>query len=127
MQTKDKFLLWSLSIIIAVIFGIIFGKYYFSKTEIQIKEKIVYKTEYKTKIEYVNNQENFNALYKCYQSPINFKEKTENEWLIIHAEDACKSSDIKYKIGTKGDWKVYAAIAGVGAAGGGYLVYRILK
>lgn len=128
MINKIKYItIGTLIAIILFVSGLFIGKHYFSKTEIKIEEKIVYKTEWKTKIEYVYTQDNFDALYKCYQSPIIFDERIENNYLSITAFDDCKEATARYKIGQKGNWKIYLTVAGIGAAGGGYLIYRILK
>jgi hypothetical protein len=112
-----------IGIIIAIILftgGVLCGKFYFSTQEIKIVDKVVYKTEYKT--EYIHlkddpeyNLDNFNDLLTCYNSPITFQDYTKSDYLHVIASDQCKQSEVKYKIGTKGNWTMYFAI-GAGAA-----------
>lgn len=120
-----KFVYGLISAVIIFIGGIIIGKYYFSK--IEVVEKKVTKTVYKDKIQYVYKQETFDELWKCYESPIKFKDKTESNTLSVTAYDSCKEATVKYEIGSNTDWKVYACIAGVGAIAGGYAVYKLRK
>jgi len=121
--------------------GIFIGKYKFSTHDIEIKDRIVYQTKWKTKVEYREKKpemtvENYDFFYNCWTSSIDFKEKTETSysWLIfrhnylyITAFDQCKENTARYEIGTKGNWKVYLAIAGLGAAAGGATIWYFTK
>jgi hypothetical protein len=106
-----------IGVIIAVVLftgGAICGKYYFSTQEIKIVDKVVYKTEYKTKYIHLKdepeyNLDNFNDLLTCYNSPITFRDYTESDYLHVVAQDNCKSAEVKYKIGTKNNWTMYLA------------------
>jgi hypothetical protein len=116
-------------LVIAGIFaaGLLVGKYFLSTHNIEVKEKIIYKTVYKEKIQPIFDQDNFNRLLTCYNSELKFTDTTNNDWLIIHVEDACKSADAKYKIGTYGNWTIYGGIAIVAAAAGGYTMYKLKR
>lgn len=118
--------------------GIFIGKYKFSTQEIKIVEKKVYETKWKTKIEYVKNpdtgknqpifdQNNFNRLLNCYDSPLNFKDRTEKNYLFVTAFDDCKEATARYKISQKGNWKIYFTFAGIGVVAGGVAVYYLRK
>jgi len=112
--------------------GIFIGKYKFSTHEIQVLEKKIYETKWKTKIVYKDNkpeftQENFDIAVACMESSIDFKDRTENNYLFITAFDDCKENTARYEIGTKGNWKVYLAIAGLGAAAGGATIWYLTK
>lgn len=121
------------SIIIFFVVGLLIGRYKFSTHEIKIETKTVTKTEYKTKIEYVKvpgeikpvavfDQDNFNRLLNCYESPLKFKERTENNYLYVTSFDDCKTSTAKYEIGTKGNLKACLTLTGIGAAAGAGIV-----
>ncbi len=112
--------------------GIFIGKYKFSTHEIQVVEKKIYETKWKTKIVYKDNkpeftQENFGIAVACMESSIDFKDRTENNYLFVTAFDNCKENTARYEIGTKGNYKVYLAIAGIGVAGGAAAVYYLIR
>lgn len=121
--------------IIIFLSGVFIGKNQFSTHEIKIQEKIVYSTEWKTKIKVIKDpdtgrpaplfdQDNFNRLLSCYESPLKFQEKIRNNYLYITAYDNCKEAQAEYEIVTKGNWKIYLAMAGIGVAiGGGVALY----
>lgn len=121
------------SIIIFFIVGLLVGRYKFSTHEIKVVTKTVTKTVYKTKIEYVKvpgeikpvpvfDQENFNRLLNCYESPLKIKERIENNNLFITIGDNCKEISAKYEIGTKSNLKAYLTLTGIGAAAGAGIV-----
>ena len=116
-------------LVIAGIFmaGALVGKCFFSTHNIEVNEKIIYKTIYKEKIQPVFDQDNFNRLLVCYNSELKFTDTTNNDWLTIHVEDACKSADAKYKIRTHGNWTVYGSIAILAAIAGGITVYQLKR
>jgi hypothetical protein len=118
-------------IIIAGMFaaGIIIGKFYFSKTDIKIIDRIVYQTVWKEKpaASLPFTQVNFDNLLACTLSEINFKDHTEKNYLFVTAFDSCKENTARYEIGQKGNWKVYAIIGGLGVIAGGYAVYRLTR
>jgi hypothetical protein len=105
--------------------GVITGKYYFAKTDIKIVEKEIIKTEWKYKElrQPVFDHDNFNKLLLCYNSELKFKEKTEKNYLHVTAFDECKEAEIRYEIGTKGNWKIYVSI-GIGSALIGIIAYN---
>src|SRR4030042_1278224 len=109
------------SIIAIVLFssGVLTGRYYFTKTDIKIIEKVVTETKYKYKNLKPENkpifdQENFNRLLACYDSPLQFKTNTINNILNVKVYDDCKEATALYEIGTTGNYKIYL---GIGAAG----------
>ena len=114
--------------IIAIILfagGVLLGKHYFSSTEIKVVEKKVYETVWKTKVKYVKAEtkddlvlEDCNNLIDWYNSPLEFKDHTENNYLYVTAFDLAKSAEVRYKIGTKGNWILYGSIALAGIATG---------
>jgi hypothetical protein len=115
------------AVIIFFIAGLLIGKYKFATHEIKVITETVTETKYKTKIEYVNNtpvfdQSNFNRLLACYESPLKFKDKTENNYLFVTAFDDCKEATARYEIGTKGNLKFYLTLTGIGAAAGAGIV-----
>lgn len=112
--------------IIIVIFlsGLFIGRFYFAKTDIKVIDRVIYKTVYKDKIQPVFDQDNFNRLLTCYNSELQFKDKTIDNFLFVTAYDDCKENTIKYEIGTKGDWKIYAGVGVAGILTGGYLYYK---
>jgi len=120
------------SIVIAIVLfvgGIFIGKYYFSKTDIKVVEKVEYKTIWKEKpaANLPFTQENFDNLLYCATSDLHFKDRTEKNYLFVTAFDACKENTARYEIGTKGDWKVYVCLAGAGVVAGGVITYKLLK
>jgi hypothetical protein len=118
-----------ISAIIIFAGGLLIGKLYFSKTDIKVTERIVYKTQWKEKpaADLPFTQQNFNNLLFCAVSDINFKDRAESDYLFITAFDECKENTARYKIGTKGDWAVYLGVGVVAFAGGSYLAYKLLK
>jgi hypothetical protein len=116
-------------LVIAGIFivGLLVGKFYFAKTEIKVVDRIIYKTIYKEPIPTEFNQQNFDLLNSWVNSPIQFKDRTEKNYLFITAYDANKSADARYEIGQKGNWRIYGTIAGVAALAGGITVYKLKR
>ena len=118
-------------LVIACIFaaGALVGKYYFSKTDIKIVDRVVYTTVRKEKpaANLPATQDNFDNLLACTLSEINFKDKTENNYLFVTAYDQCKENTARYEIGTKGNWKIYGAVAGLAAIAGGITVYKLTR
>ena len=104
--------------------GLFIGRFYFSKTEIKIKERIVYTTVYTEKIPPIFDQNNFDKLLKCYNSDLQFKDRTESNYLFVTAFDSCKEATARYEIGTKGDWKIYTGVGVAGIITGGILYYK---
>jgi hypothetical protein len=128
----NKIQLIIIGAIIAVILfagGIFVGKYKFSTHEIKIEEKIEYKTIWKEKpaLDMPFTQENFNNLLYCATADLHFQEKTENDYLYVTASDGCKENTARYKIGQKGNWKIYFGIAGVAAITGGVIAYKYFR
>lgn len=116
--------------------GLLIGKFYFSKTDIKVVDRLVYKTkwktEIKTKIVYKDkepefSQENFDIFYNCYTSPISFKDYTEKNYLFVTAYDDCKEAEARYEIGSSGNWKLYFSLGAITATGAGYGIYRLIK
>jgi len=116
-----------LIIIFIFLSGLFVGRFYFSKTEIKVTERIVYKTEWKEKIQPIFDQDNFNRLLTCYNSELRFKDRTENNYLFVTAFDECKENTIKYEIGQRGDWKIYTGVGVAGILVGGYLYYKFCR
>lgn len=120
----------SILILIAIFAGgVLVGKHYFSKTDIKVIDKVVYKTVWKEKPapDLPFTQENFNNLLYCVNSDIIFKDKTDKNYLYVTAYDECKEATARYEIGSKGDWRFYVGFGIAGAAAGGYLVYKLLR
>lgn len=115
--------------------GVLTGRYYFTKTDIKIIEKVVTKTEYKYKELKIENKpvfdiDNFNRLLYCYNSEFKTKDIVENNWLKINIADECKSIDLKYEIGTKSDFKLYLTIGATAGTIGilsGLAIHHYLK
>jgi len=116
-------------LVIACIFaaGALVGKYYFSKTDIKVIDRIVYTTVYKESAPTQYTPENFDKLLLWANSPINFKDRTEKNYLFVTAFDLNKENTARYEIGTKGNWKVYGVIAGLAAIAGGIAVYELKR
>lgn len=118
--------------------GVLIGKNNFSKNNIKIIEKKIEITKWKTKIEYVKNpdtgnqqpvfdQDNFNRLLTCYESPLKFQDRTENNYLFVTAFDDCKEATARYEIGTAGNYKIYLAFGTAGILAGGIITYTIMR
>jgi len=127
MNKLQLIIIGAITAIVLLIGGVFIGKYYFSKTDIKVVDRIVYKTEYKTKIVKEYTTENFDQLWGCYQSPITFADRTEQSYLYVTAKDDCKEATARYQIGTKGNYKIYLGIAGAAAITGGILSYKYLR
>jgi hypothetical protein len=98
------------------------------------KIKIVKQTEYKTEYKYINlknpeyNQENFDALKACLNSPLNMKAEPYKDNVIrVTAEDACKSNRLDVELSSHGNWKLYLGFGTVGTLLGGAIVYKLIK
>lgn len=122
--------------LIFFISGILIGKYKFSKQDIKVVEVTHSETKWDTKIEtkivYRDkkpefNQDNFDIFYNCYKSPIQFKHTVNNNFLNVTAFDDCKEATAQYEIGTKGNWKMYLAFAGICAAAGGAALWYFTR
>lgn len=111
--------------------GLLVGRYVFYKTEIKVIKETVTKTEYKYKYlksenKPVFDQENFNRLLYCYDSPLLFEDHTEGNTLHVKAYDECKEATVQYEIGSKGNYKIYLTVGVVGILTGIGL-YHFLK
>ena len=135
MEEIKNIIVGIIAVFIIFCIGVIVGYKYFSTTEIEVKEKKIYetkwKTEIKTKIVYKEkkpefNQENFGIFYNCYISPIQFEDWTEKNYLNIKAFDDCKEAQARYEIGQKGNWKIYLGF-GLGGFALGTGLYFIFK
>lgn len=129
MENSKYIIIGLIAAIIIFIGGLFTGKYKFSTQDIKIVDRVITETKWKTKIEYIKSkpqftQENFDLFYDSWKSPINFKDKTENNNLFVTAYTDYKEATARYEIGTKNDWKMYLAFAGLGAvATAGTLYY----
>ncbi len=127
----NKYIIGTIAALILFTAGLLTGKYYFAKTDIKIVKEIVTKTEYKYKDLKIENKpvfdvDNFNRLLYCYNSELKINKTVNDNWLNIHVADECKSIDLKYEIGTRGNYKIYFTIGIVGV-GSGILLYHFLK
>jgi hypothetical protein len=113
--------------IILCVSSFLVGKFGFSTHEIEVKEKVVYKTIYKETTPTEFNQQNFDLLTSWVNSPIQFKDRTEKNYLFVTAFDDHKEATARYEIGTVGDWKLYGCLIGAGAIAGGYAIYKLTK
>lgn len=138
-MNKPSLILTGIILTIAVFLsGLFIGKKYFATHEIKVITKTVTETKYKTKIEYVKNhdtgnhqpvfdQDNFNRLLACYESPLKFQDRTENNYLFVTAFDDCKEATARYEIGTSGNYKIYLAFGTAGILAGGIITYTIMR
>jgi hypothetical protein len=131
----NNFKYTAIGLIIAMILffsGLLVGRYKFYKTEIKVIKRVVTKTEWK----YAElkkpafTEDNFNRLLFCVNSDLIAKENVKDNWLNITVADECKSIDLKYRIGTAGNMRLYftVGIAGlVVGAGTGIFLYHKFK
>jgi len=119
-------------IILCIAFGsgIFVGIKFLPSDKIEIGKQTEYKTEHK----YANlkdpeyNQENFDALKACLNSPLNMKAESYKDNIIrVTAEDACKSNRLDVELESHGNWKIYVGFGAVGALLGGTIVYKLTK
>jgi len=126
-----KYIIGAVIAIIIFIAGVIIGGKYYAKTEIVVKKEIVYETKWKYKelkkeASPIFDQENFDRLLNCYDSPLRFGYNIQNNEILVKAWDDCKEGEVKYEIGTSGNYKIYIAVGLVGI-GSGLLLYHFLK
>jgi hypothetical protein len=123
----NKYLTGAIIAILLFVGGVLTGKYYFAKTDIKVVDRTIYTTVYKEATPTEFNQQNFDLLKLWVNSPIQFKDRTEKNYLFVTAFDLHKENTARYEIGTYGDWKVYAIIGGLGAIAGGYTIYKLTR
>ena len=114
-------------LIIGALVALIGTKLLWPTKEIVVKEKVIYQTQYQIPTDLVFNLDNFNTYKACYASSIRFETKTNEDWLTVRAFDDCKSNTMNLQIGTSTNWRIYFAVAAVGAIGGAYLAWKYLK
>jgi hypothetical protein len=90
--------------------ALILVKKYWPTKEIEIVEKKVEKTVWKTKIKYVDNkpefsEENFETAVKCSESPIKVDTNIKDNVVSGKAYDDCKYADFKITLKAKETFK----------------------
>lgn len=112
-------------LIILLLCGVSFlaGRYT-KPTDIKVIDKYIYSTIYKD-IPTEYTPENFDRLLFCAKSPIDFRDRTEKNYLFVTAFDACKENTARYEIGQNTDWIFYGELVLGGMALGG-LTYLII-
>lgn len=133
-----------------LLIGVSVGSYYYGRykipAEIEVREVQVEDTVWKDKYEKLRSKiakmpkqitetekeqmsvDDISDLVFCYNSSISFEHYTENNYLHVKAMDSCKSTEARFKIGSKNGWKVYLIAPVIALAGyGGYKAYQKLK
>lgn len=101
-----KIIMFIVSIAISAIIGFVIGY--------KIKpEKIKVKKVYETKTQYIVVPKTTKELEECYKSPLKIHVATQEDKILIRAEDKCKSKDAVYKVEAKTHNVIYYFITGL--------------
>jgi hypothetical protein len=127
MDNNMKYIISAALAIILCTFSFLAGGKYYSKTDVQIIEKEVTKTEYKVVIKEPSlTFEDLNQLNECYKSPLQFGFRQDGKIFTVYSWDKCKESSVKYEVKTGHNFKLYLTFGLVGLASG-VLLYRVLR
>jgi hypothetical protein len=122
-----KYIIGAVLVVVLCLACFMAGGRYYSKTDIQIVEKEVTKTEYKVVIKEPSlTFEDLNQLNECYKSPLQFGFRQDGNIFTVYSWDKCKESSVKYEVKTGHNFKLYLTFGLVGLASG-IILYRCLR
>ena len=116
-----KYVIGAIIAIGLFISGLLIGKFHYAKTEIKIEKVKVKNTVWKDKHQKLKlskpiakekiSVDDLNDLVYCYNSPLRFGHRIQDNEILVMAWDDCKQNEIKYKIKTKNTKKHIFQIA----------------